>query len=39
MMLALQKVMVMTCGQWLKSALKLALKDDFVEYTRPAESA
>jgi hypothetical protein len=39
MMLALQKVMIMTCGRWLKSAIKLALKDDFVEYTRPANSA
>jgi len=38
MMLALQKVMVMTCGRWLKPAIKLALKDDFVEYTKPAKS-
>jgi hypothetical protein len=39
MMLALQKVMVMTCGRWLKSAIKLALKDDCAEYTKPANSA
>jgi hypothetical protein len=39
MMLALQKVMVMTCGRWLKAAIKLALKDDFVKHTRPAKSA
>ena len=39
MMLALQKVTVMTCGRWLKSAIKLALKDDCAEYTKPANSA
>ena len=39
MMLALQKVMVTTCGRWLKSAIKLALKDDFAEYTKPAKNS
>jgi hypothetical protein len=34
MMLALQKIMVTTCGRWLKSAIKLALKDDCAEYTK-----
>jgi len=34
MMLALQKVMVTTCGRWLKSAIKLALRDLLVKNTK-----